>query len=48
MISLMFFSSIKVNPEYEGVYVFDNDFPALLPDVPAPGIAFVMFMSLFF
>ena len=22
------------NPEYEGVFVFENDFPALLPDVP--------------
>lgn len=24
----------KHNPEYSGVYVFDNDFAALLPDVP--------------
>ena len=23
------------NPEYTGVFAFDNDFPALLPDVPA-------------
>ena len=23
------------NPEYTGVYAFDNDFPALLPDTPA-------------
>jgi UDPglucose--hexose-1-phosphate uridylyltransferase len=26
----------KTNPVYEGVYVFDNDFPALLPNVPSP------------
>ncbi|XP_065183648.1 galactose-1-phosphate uridylyltransferase-like [Sycon ciliatum] len=26
----------KVNPDYESVYVFDNDFPAVLPDVPSP------------
>jgi len=26
-----------VNPEYEGTYVFDNDFPALLDNVPMPG-----------
>src|SRR5580765_1245752 len=25
----------KQNPEYSGVYVFDNDFAALQPDVPA-------------
>lgn len=25
-----------VNPDYAGVYVFDNDFPALLADTPAP------------
>lgn len=24
------------NPRYEGTYVFTNDFPALLPDTPAP------------
>lgn len=24
------------NPEYEGVYIFPNDFSALLPDTPAP------------
>src|SRR5690606_9055867 len=24
------------NPRYEGTYVFTNDFPALLPDAPAP------------
>jgi UDPglucose--hexose-1-phosphate uridylyltransferase len=25
----------KRNPDYTGTFVFDNDFPALLPDVPA-------------
>lgn len=25
-----------VNPDYSGVHVFDNDFPALLADTPAP------------
>ena len=25
-----------VNPDYDGVFVFDNDFAALLPDAPAP------------
>lgn len=25
-----------VNPDYAGVYVFDNDFPALLGDTPSP------------
>lgn len=25
-----------VNPSYTGVHVFDNDFPALLPDAPGP------------
>lgn len=25
----------KTNPAYEGTYVFDNDFPALLPETPA-------------
>lgn len=25
-----------VNPDYAGVYIFDNDFPALLADTPAP------------
>jgi UDPglucose--hexose-1-phosphate uridylyltransferase len=24
------------NPQYDGVYIFDNDFAALLPDSPAP------------
>jgi UDPglucose--hexose-1-phosphate uridylyltransferase len=24
----------QVNPDYVGVYVFDNDFPAMLPDAP--------------
>ncbi len=27
----------KVNPAYEGVFVFDNDFAALMPDVPSAG-----------
>jgi UDPglucose--hexose-1-phosphate uridylyltransferase len=27
----------KRNPPYTGVYVFDNDFPALLPAAPEPG-----------
>src|ERR1700761_8154945 len=26
----------KVTPRYESVYVFDNDYPALLPDSPDP------------
>lgn len=26
-----------VNPDYSGTFVFDNDFPALLDDVPVPG-----------
>lgn len=26
-----------VNPDYQGVYVFDNDYPALLPGLTAPG-----------
>lgn len=26
----------KVNPEYDSTFVFDNDFPALLPDAPEP------------
>jgi len=26
----------KVNPQYESTFVFDNDFPALLEDVPEP------------
>lgn len=35
----------QVNPEYDSVYVFDNDFPALLPDVPAPGKSWLGFFS---
>lgn len=27
----------KVNPAYEGIFVFDNDFAALMPDVPDGG-----------
>jgi len=30
-------SSGKVNPVYESVYIFDNDFPALLKEVPEAG-----------
>ena len=26
-----------INPDYESTFVFDNDFPALLSDVPKPG-----------
>lgn len=26
-------------PQYEGIYIFDNDYPALLPDSPSPGAA---------
>nr|XP_022330188.1 galactose-1-phosphate uridylyltransferase-like isoform X1 [Crassostrea virginica] len=29
-------SSGKVNPQYEGTFLFDNDFPALLKDGPSP------------
>ncbi|XP_048734221.1 galactose-1-phosphate uridylyltransferase-like [Ostrea edulis] len=29
-------SSGKVNPNYEGTFLFDNDFPALLKDGPSP------------
>lgn len=28
----------KVNPDYKGVFVFDNDFAALQPDVPESGL----------
>ena len=31
-------SDLQVNPEYTGTFVFTNDFSALLPDVPTPGI----------
>ena len=27
---------VQVNPQYESTFVFDNDFPALLEDVPTP------------
>ena len=30
--------NLQVNPEYTGTFVFTNDFSALLPDVPTPGI----------
>jgi UDPglucose--hexose-1-phosphate uridylyltransferase len=33
------------NPDYSGVYVFDNDFPALLADGAAPGDADPLFAS---
>lgn len=26
-----------MNPQYEGTFLFDNDFPALQPDAPSPG-----------
>lgn len=26
-----------MNPNYDGTFVFDNDFPALQPDAPNPG-----------
>lgn len=26
-----------MNPQYEGTFVFPNDFPALQPDAPEPG-----------
>jgi UDPglucose--hexose-1-phosphate uridylyltransferase len=29
----------RVNPSYSGTYVFDNDFPALLPDTPTDELA---------
>ena len=32
-----------VNPAYRGVYVFDNDYPALLPDPQAPADADTVF-----
>lgn len=34
-----------VNPRYERTYVFTNDYPALLPDVPAPPIGDDLFRS---
>ena len=33
-----FCSSLQINPDYEHTFVFTNDFSALLPDTPAPGI----------
>ncbi|XP_031801284.1 galactose-1-phosphate uridylyltransferase isoform X4 [Sarcophilus harrisii] len=30
-------SNGQVNPNYEGTFLFNNDFPALQPDAPAPG-----------
>ncbi|XP_042638928.1 galactose-1-phosphate uridylyltransferase-like [Orycteropus afer afer] len=29
----------EVNPHYEGTFLFDNDFPALQPDAPNPGLS---------
>uniref|UniRef100_A0A8C2Q9Y4 Galactose-1-phosphate uridylyltransferase n=1 Tax=Cyprinus carpio TaxID=7962 RepID=A0A8C2Q9Y4_CYPCA len=29
-----------VNPEYDSTFMFDNDFPALQPDAPDPGMIF--------
>ncbi|XP_051785786.1 galactose-1-phosphate uridylyltransferase [Erpetoichthys calabaricus] len=29
----------EVNPEYDNTFVFDNDFPALQPDSPEPGVS---------
>uniref|UniRef100_G3U8W2 Galactose-1-phosphate uridylyltransferase n=1 Tax=Loxodonta africana TaxID=9785 RepID=G3U8W2_LOXAF len=29
----------EVNPEYHGTFLFDNDFPALQPDAPNPGLS---------
>ena len=29
-------SPVQTNPQYESTFVFDNDFPALLEDVPEP------------
>ena len=34
-----------VNPDYRSVYVFDNDFAALLPDGPAPGPGDALFAT---
>ncbi|XP_058850362.1 galactose-1-phosphate uridylyltransferase-like isoform X2 [Acipenser ruthenus] len=28
-----------VNPEYDSTFLFDNDFPALQPDAPEPGVS---------
>ncbi|MEJ1991518.1 MAG: UDP-glucose--hexose-1-phosphate uridylyltransferase [Maritimibacter sp.] len=32
-------TSGAVNPDYKGTFVFDNDFPAMLPDTPSGGRA---------
>lgn len=36
------FSSVllQVNPEYDSTFMFDNDFPALQPDAPDPGMIY--------
>uniref|UniRef100_A0A8C1XVZ6 Galactose-1-phosphate uridylyltransferase n=1 Tax=Cyprinus carpio TaxID=7962 RepID=A0A8C1XVZ6_CYPCA len=38
----LIYSSIvfQVNPEYDSTFMFDNDFPALQPDTPDPGMIF--------
>ncbi|XP_026545432.1 galactose-1-phosphate uridylyltransferase [Notechis scutatus] len=36
----------KVNPHYESTFVFDNDFPALQPDAPEPGLVLLTASSL--
>ncbi|KAI2660083.1 Galactose-1-phosphate uridylyltransferase [Labeo rohita] len=33
----------EVNPEYDSTFMFDNDFPALQPDAPDPGMIYVPF-----
>lgn len=30
----------QVNPEYDSTFMFENDFPALQPDAPDPGMIF--------
>nr|XP_057906798.1 galactose-1-phosphate uridylyltransferase isoform X4 [Doryrhamphus excisus] len=30
-------ANLEVNPDYEGTFVFENDFPALQPNAPNPG-----------
>jgi Galactose-1-phosphate uridylyltransferase len=32
------FISFQVNPNYDSVFVFNNDFPALLENVPSPPV----------
>lgn len=35
--SVCLFNFLKVNPNYDSTFVFENDFPALQPDAPDPG-----------